>query len=113
MTRKSTTNTDQQGQLSQLCTDSQAARTRKTASTTDDSLHQQRETAKTIIVNNLLQPVIPTIAKEPRRTLAKVPLQSIFGLQGKHRKTVVRKPCTTSLLASLSSWHHNMITKGN
>jgi hypothetical protein len=50
MTRKSTTNTDQQGQLSQLCTDSQAARTRKTASTTDDSLHQQRETAKTIIV---------------------------------------------------------------
>jgi hypothetical protein len=113
MTRKSTTNTDQQGHLSQLCTDSQAARTRNKASTTDDSLHQQRETAKTIIVNNLLQPVIPTIAKDPRRTLAKVPLQSVFGLQGKHRKTVVRKPCTASLLASLSSWHHNKITKGN
>jgi hypothetical protein len=66
MTRKSTTNTDQQGQLSQLCTDSQAARTRKTASTTDDSLLQQRETAKTIMVNNLLQPVIPNIEKDPR-----------------------------------------------
>jgi hypothetical protein len=113
MTRKFTTNTDQKGQLSQLCTDSPAARTRKTASATDDSLHQQRETAKTIIVNNLLQPVIPTIAKDPRRTLAKVPLQSIFGLQGKHSKTVVRKPCITSLLGSISSWHHYMITKGN
>jgi hypothetical protein len=57
--------------------------------------------------------VIPNIEKDPRWTLAEVPLQSIFGLQGKHRKTVVRKPCTTSLLASLSSWHYNMITKGN